>query len=70
MALTAELTITKAPRKTLTALVRFARLRFRKIVLIYDGFDNWSATPADIRSQITGTLSELRWMLEARCLSS
>ncbi len=64
VALTAELTITKAPRKTLTALVRFARVRFRKIVLIYDGFDNWSATPADIRSQITGTLSELRWMLE------
>ena len=64
VALTAELTITKAPRKTLAALVRFARVRFRKIVLIYDGFDNWAATPADIRSQIAGTLSELRWMLE------
>ena len=46
-------------------LVRFARVRFRKIVLIYDGFDNWEATPADVRSQIAGTLSELRWMLEA-----
>ena len=65
VALTAELTITKAPRKTLSALVRFARIRFRKIVLIYDGFDNWAQTPADLRSQIAGTLSELRWMLES-----
>jgi hypothetical protein len=65
VALTAELTITKAPRKTLSALVRFARIRFRKIVLIYDGFDNWAQTPPEVRSQITGTLSELRWMLES-----
>jgi hypothetical protein len=64
VALTAELTITKAPRKTLAAIVRFARVRFRKIVIIYDGFDNWAQTPADVRSEITGTLSELRWMLE------
>jgi hypothetical protein len=48
----------------LSAIVRFARIRFRKIVIIYDGFDNWAQTPADVRSQITGTLSELRWMLE------
>jgi hypothetical protein len=65
VALTAELTITKAPRKTLSALVRFARIRFRKIVLIYDGFDNWAQTPSEVRSQITSTLSELRWMLES-----
>ena len=65
VALTAELTITKAPRKTLTALVQFARVRFRKIVLIYDGFDNWAQAPAEMRSQIAGTLSEIRWMLEA-----
>ena len=64
VALTAELNVTKAPRKTLTALVKFARVRFRKIVLVYDGFDNWGQTPSDVRSQITGTLSELRWMLE------
>jgi len=64
-ALAAEMTITKAPRKTLAALVRFARVRFRKIVLIYDGFENWIRTPADLRSQIAGTLMELRWILEA-----
>ena len=65
VALTTELNITKAPRKTLAAVIQFARVRFRKVVLIYDGFDNWGATPVDIRSQITGTLSELRWMLES-----
>jgi hypothetical protein len=64
-ALTTELTITKAPRKTLAALVRFARVRFRKIALVFDGFDAWPQTPAEIRTEIASTLSEVRWMLEA-----
>lgn len=63
-AVAAEFLITKAPRKTLAALVRLARVRFKKVVLIYDGFAGWAQTPPEIRSQIAGTLSELRWTLE------
>jgi len=65
VAMTAEFGITKAPLKTLKALVRFARVRFRKIALIYDGFDNWSTVPSDTRSQIAGTLSEVRWAFDS-----
>ena len=63
-AMAAEFRITKAPRKTLAALVKFARVRFRKVALMYDGFGNWSGVPAPLRGQITTSLSELRWMLD------
>ncbi|MEI8082686.1 MAG: hypothetical protein WCI74_12660 [Actinomycetes bacterium] len=63
-ALATELTVTKAPRKTLAALVKFARVRYRKMVLIYDGFESWARVPGDLRSQIAGTLAEMRWMLQ------
>jgi hypothetical protein len=59
-----ELKVTKAPKKTLTALVRFARVRFKKVVLIFDGFDQWHGVPQDTRVQIVTSLSEVRWMLE------
>lgn len=65
VAMTTEFGITKAPLKTLKALVRLARIRFRKLALIYDGFDNWIAVPSDTRSQVTGTLSEVRWAFES-----
>lgn len=65
VAMTAELGVTKAPLKTLKALVRFARVRFRKVVLIYDGFENWGSIAADTRSQIAGALTEFRWTMES-----
>ncbi|MDR3685781.1 MAG: hypothetical protein P4L93_02320 [Coriobacteriia bacterium] len=64
-ALTSEFSITKAPRKTLAAVIKFARTRFDKIVLIYDGFDGWGQVPPDTRMQIASTLSEIRWALES-----
>jgi hypothetical protein len=63
-AMASEFRVTKAPRKTLSALVRLARVRFRKIALIYDGFGNWGSVPPATRTQITAALSELRWMLD------
>ena len=64
-ALTVEFTITKAPRKTLAAVVEFARARYDKIVLIYDGFEGWISVPSDTRRQVSTTLNEIRWMLES-----
>lgn len=59
----AELKVTKAPRKTLAAVARLASVRYRKIAIIYDGFANWLNINADLRSKITGLLSEIRWAL-------
>ena len=42
--MTQELKVTKAPTKTLGALVRFATLRYRKVVILFDRFDMWPAS--------------------------
>jgi len=55
-----EFKITKAPRKTFKALLRFAASNFRRVVFIYDGFDNWPITPEELRNKIIGSLTELR----------
>ncbi len=58
-----EFTITKAPRKTLGAVLRFARCRFRRVVVLFDGFDAWPLAEADLRAKIVGALSEVRSLL-------
>jgi hypothetical protein len=63
-AMATEFRVTKAPRKTLSALVKFARTRFRKLVLMYDGFGTWGGVPADLRTQVVASLSEIRWLLD------
>lgn len=64
-AMATEFRVTKAPRKTLAALAKFARVRFRKVVLIYDGFDSWNSAPPELRRDITTSLSEIRWLLDS-----
>jgi hypothetical protein len=64
MAMINELKVTKAPKKTLAAIVKFARVRFKKVVIIFDGFDGWYAVPPELKAQIASTFSEVRWMLE------
>ena len=64
MAMINELKVTKAPKKTLAAIVKFARVRFKKVVLIFDGFDGWYAVPQEMKAQIASAFSEVRWMLE------
>ena len=59
-----EFKVTKAPKKTLAALVRFARVRFKKVALILDGFEEWERVAPEIRSLIVGNLSEIRWALD------
>lgn len=60
-ALSEELRITRAPRKTLAKLVEFANLRYNKVVFIYDSFENWRDIEPDLRSKLVGSLSDLRW---------
>lgn len=62
-AMTEELKITRAPRKTLGALAGLARLTFRSVVIIYDGFEAWDDIPGDLRATIVSGLSEIRLAL-------
>ncbi len=62
-AMAQELKVTRAPRKTLGALARFAGLTFRSVVIIYDGFEAWPDIPEDLRATIVSGLSEVRLAL-------
>jgi hypothetical protein len=59
-----ELRITKAPKKTLKALCRFARFRYRQVVFIFDRFEPWESATPEIRTGIVATFAELRWSLD------
>jgi len=62
-ALSEELKITKAPRKTLASLVELSKVRFRKVALIYDEFQSWTEIPNDLRSQVVASITNIRWKL-------
>lgn len=63
-AMSTELRVTKAPRKTLAAVTRLAGVRFNKTAIIYDGFESWVSIEPELRQTIVGTLSEMRWLLD------
>lgn len=58
-----EYRVTKAPRKTLAAVARLARWRYRKVALLFDSFEQWLDIDPDLRSKIAGSMSEMRWKL-------
>ena len=62
-AMSQELKITRAPRKTIAALARFATLCFRKMVFVYDQLDQWPEIPDDARVAIVSGLSDVRFAL-------
>lgn len=62
-AMSQELKITRAPRKTLGAIARFARLTFRSVAIVYDGFETWEEIPEDLRALIVSGLAEVRLAL-------
>ena len=62
-AMAQELKITRAPRKTLGALARFAGLTFRSVVIIYDGFEVWDDIPDDLKATIVSGIAEIRLAL-------
>lgn len=59
-----EFKVTRAPRKTLGALARFATGYYHAVVIVYDQLDGWHAVPDDLRIKIVSTLSTLRWTLK------
>lgn len=58
-----ELKITKAPRKTLAALLRFMGARWGNIVVIYDSFDAWDMLDQKARVDVLQSLTELRYII-------
>lgn len=62
-AMPTDIRVTKAPRKTLAAIAKFARLRFDRLVIFYDGFENWHTVPPEMRGQVAASLTEIRWLL-------
>jgi len=63
-AMAQEFKVTRAPRKTLGALARFATGYYRAVVVVYDQLDGWHAVPDDLRIKIVSTLSTMRWTLK------
>ncbi|MDO9108761.1 MAG: hypothetical protein Q7U89_07205 [Coriobacteriia bacterium] len=63
-AMAQEFKITRAPRKTLGALARFATGYYRAVVIVYDQLDGWHAVPDALRIKIVSTLSTMRWTLQ------
>ncbi len=63
-AATQEFKVTKAPRKTLTALGKFAKHGWSSVVLVFDQFADWDRIAQDMRLEIAASLMEMRWALE------
>lgn len=64
VAMAAEFKVTKAPRKTLGAVVKLARSRFANVAILFDEFRQWRDIDADLRSKMIAAFSELRWKLD------
>lgn len=59
-----ELKVTKAPSKTLTALMRFARARYAGAFLFVDRFDLFEVAPEELQNDIATALFKMRWALK------
>ena len=62
-AMAVEWRVTKAPKKTLRALVDFACLHYEKVCFIYERFETFAIMEDDVKSLILGTMSEIRFAL-------
>jgi hypothetical protein len=58
-----ELKVTKAPRKTLAAILRLMSYRWKRIVVLYDRFDAWPMLEQRSRMDVLAALTELRWIV-------
>lgn len=59
-----ELKVTKAPSKTLVALMRLARTRYQAAFVLFDRFDLFDVAPETLRADITTALVQMRAALE------
>jgi hypothetical protein len=55
-----EIKVTKAPRRTLTAVLRFMSARFGTVVAIFNNFDPWPRLEPEARRDVLLALAELR----------
>lgn len=58
-----ELKITKAPRKTMRAILRLLSYRWDHIVLLWETFDAWPLMEQQTKLDVMAALNELRWMI-------
>jgi hypothetical protein len=58
-----ELKVTKAPRKTLAAVLRLMNARWDNITIIYDNFDAWPLLDQQTKMDVLASLTELRWII-------
>lgn len=58
-----EIKITKAPRKTLAALLRLMNARWKSVVVIYDSFESWPMLDQKARVDVLASLTELRYLI-------
>jgi hypothetical protein len=58
-----EMKVTKAPRKTLAAILRLMNARWGAVTVIYDNFSSWPILDHQTKMDILGSLTELRWIV-------
>jgi hypothetical protein len=58
-----ELKITKAPRKTLGAALRFMQPRWPRVVVLYDGFEVWNILDETTKADIVDGMNELNGII-------
>jgi hypothetical protein len=58
-----EMKVTKAPRKTLAAILRLMNARWDTVTVIYDNFSAWPILDHQTKMDILASLIELRWII-------
>lgn len=58
-----EMRMTKAPKKTLTAVLKFARAYWKSVALIFSRFEPWELLQEDYRLEFLGAFAQLRWVV-------
>ena len=55
--------VTKAPRKTLAAILRLMNARWHTVTVIYDNFGVWPILDQQTKMDVLSSLTELRWIV-------
>jgi hypothetical protein len=58
-----EMKVTKAPRKTLAAILRLMNARWGTVTVIYDNFTAWPNLDQQTKMDVLASLTELRWII-------
>lgn len=62
--MTEEMKVSKAPTKTVAALLRLAAMRMRATAIIFDRFEMWVPAPQELRLKIVSTITAMRWAVK------